>query len=86
MTLGDEDLSPDQVDTGDHFGDGVFHLDAGVHLDKVVLARGLIHQELHSTGVHIAYLPGNLDSVRAQTGLRQSASGTDQAGAYSTTF
>ena len=62
QALGDVDLSPYQVDAGDHLGDGVFHLDAGVHFDEVVVAV-LVHQELHSTGVDIAHFPGNLDCV-----------------------
>ena len=40
----------------------MFHLDAGVHFDEVVVSV-LVHQELHGTGVDIAHFPGNLDCV-----------------------
>ena len=33
-SLRHQDLGPDQVDPGDHLGDGVLHLDTGVHLDE----------------------------------------------------
>ena len=41
----------------DLLGDRVLHLQAGIDLDEVVLAV-LVHQELHSAGVLIAYLQG----------------------------
>ena len=62
LTLGDEDLRAHEVDARDHLGDGVLDLDAGVHLDEVVVAV-LVHQELHGTGVDIAHFPGDLDCV-----------------------
>ena len=34
VALGDEDLGAHQIHAGHHLGDGVLHLDAGVHLDK----------------------------------------------------
>ena len=62
LALGDEDLGPHQVDAGDHLGDGVLHLDAGVHLDEVVGAA-LVHQELHRAGGDIAHVAGHLHRV-----------------------
>ena len=35
---GDADLLAHQVDAADHFGDGVFDLEAGVHFDERELA------------------------------------------------
>ena len=50
---GDAQLRLDQIDAGDEFGDRVFHLDAGVHLDEVELAV-FVHQELDGAGVLVA--------------------------------
>ena len=50
---GDTDLLTDNVDAGDFFGDGVFHLHPGVHLHEVHLAFG--EQELHGTGVLVTH-------------------------------
>ncbi len=72
VSLGDEDLCPHQIDAGDLLGDGVLHLDAGIHLNKVVIAVP-IHQKFHRAGVHIAHMPGDLYRVCAelfQRGLR----------------
>ena len=62
LALGDEDLGPHQVHAGDLLGDGVLHLDAGVHLDKVVVPA-LVHQELHRAGVDIAHMLGDFHRV-----------------------
>ena len=35
---GDLDLLVDEIDAGDHFGDGMFDLDAGVHFDEIEAA------------------------------------------------
>ena len=56
LAHGHEELQPDEVRPGDHLGHGVFHLEAGVHLDEVEAAL-LVHQELHGAGVHV---PGGL--------------------------
>ena len=53
---GHEELQPDEVRPGDHLGHGVFHLEAGVHLDEEETAF-LVHKELHCAGVHV---PGGL--------------------------
>ena len=39
LALGDQDLALDQVDAGDHLGDGVLDLDARVDLDEVERRR-----------------------------------------------
>ena len=62
VALGDEDLGPYQVYAGDHLGDGVLHLDAGIHLDKVVVPA-LVHQELHRAGGDVAHVAGHLYRV-----------------------
>ncbi len=43
----------DEVDAGDGLGDGVLHLDAGVHLDEVELTGG-VHEEFDRAGVLVA--------------------------------
>ena len=60
-----EDLGTNQVDAGDHFGDGMFHLDTGVHLDEVMVALA-VHQEFQGTGVDEANGLGDLDGVFIQ--------------------
>ena len=46
LTGGDAQLLAHQVDSGHLFGDGVFDLESGVHLQEEELSRGLVHQEL----------------------------------------
>jgi len=48
-----------QVHSGDHLGDGMLHLQAGVHLQEVEVAPGV--HELHCTGAGIAYGLGRFD-------------------------
>ena len=62
---GHENLSPHQVDARDHLGDGVLHLNPGVHLNEVVLAE-FVHQKFHRARVHIAHGGGDLHRVRPQ--------------------
>ncbi len=38
VAVGDADLLEDEVDVGDHLGDGMLDLDARVHLDEIELA------------------------------------------------
>ena len=45
LAFGNTDLGLDQIEAGDHFGDGVFDLDARVHFDEVELAGFGVHQE-----------------------------------------
>ena len=65
LTLGDEDLRAHEVDVRDHLGDGVLDLDAGVHLDEVVVAVA-VDEELHGAGVDIADGLGDLHGVGVQ--------------------
>ena len=53
-SLGDQDLAPDEVDAGDHLGDGVLDLDPRVDLDEEELAGVGIDQELDGPGVVVA--------------------------------
>src|SRR6476661_6476714 len=48
FALGDANLFGYQVETCNHFGDGMFYLDAGVHFLKVELAR-FVKQKFDST-------------------------------------
>ena len=50
-----------QVHARDHFRDGVFHLQAGVHFHKEELVRGGIgDQELHGAGTGVVHGPGGV--------------------------
>ena len=72
-----QQLGTDDVHAGDHLGDGVLHLNTGVHLDEVVVP-GLIHQELHGAGADVAHGSGDLHRVTAQglhRGLRHRPGG-----------
>src|SRR5437588_8817866 len=53
LTEGATDLLADQVDVRHHFCDGMLHLDAGVHFDKVEVLVA-VHQEFHSPCIRIA--------------------------------
>ena len=55
LARGDADLLLDQVDAGDHLGHRVLDLDAGVHLDEVVLAVA-VDDELDRGGVGVVGL------------------------------
>ena len=66
-TLGNEDLGPHQIHAGDHLGDSVLHLDAGIHLNEVVIAV-FVHQEFHRARGDVAHVPGHLDGVRIELG------------------
>src|SRR5699024_86853 len=52
---GDAKLRLDDVDARDFLGDGVFHLDAGIHFHEVEAAV-VVEQELDSAGIHVAAL------------------------------
>ena len=49
----DLDLLLHEIAAVDFLGDRVLHLDAGVHLDEVIVAL-VIDQELHRAGIHVA--------------------------------
>ena len=67
MALRNEDLRAHDVDTGDHFGNGVLDLDAGVHLDEVVVAFA-VDEEFHGAGRDVADLLRDLDRVCLEGG------------------
>ena len=60
---GDADLPLDEVDAGDHLGDRVLDLQAGVHLEEEELA--VLVDELDGAGVVVADGLGRLDRGRA---------------------
>ena len=62
---GDLDLLFDQVDAGDHLGDGVFDLDAGVDLDEIKVVVG-VDQELACAGVDVTGGTGQPDGGFAE--------------------
>ena len=56
---GDADLGLHQIDTSDHFGDGMLYLDPGVHLHEVEFFP--FQKELHGAGAAVAAGDGGLD-------------------------
>ena len=62
----DQELRAHEVDVRDLLGDRVLDLDARVHLDEHVLARGRVDEELHRAGVHVADGLGEAHGVGAQ--------------------
>ena len=56
MPLGDADLGLHQVDSGDHFGDGVLDLDARVDFDEVPAVGVGVEQKFERAGVAVAGL------------------------------
>ena len=54
LSGGDPHLPFDQVDAGDHLGDRVLDLQAGVHLHKEELVRGVVgDEEFHRAGAAV---------------------------------
>ena len=53
VPLGDGELQGHQVETGDEFGDRVFHLEPGVHLQEVERSAAVQH-ELDRARAHVA--------------------------------
>ena len=60
LAAGNAEHLIDDVDTGDHFCDGMLDLDARVHFDKEELAGRLVVQELQRTRAAIADGTGHL--------------------------
>ena len=85
MPLGDPDLGLHDVDAGDHLGDRVLHLDAGVHLDEVEVRPSCVQQELDRAGVDVADGAGERDGRLAQP-RPQGGVERNGAGAISITF
>ena len=65
LALGDQDLGLHQVDAGDLLGDGMLHLDTGVHFDEIVTPVP-VDQEFQRTGVDVSHVLGDLDCVLIQ--------------------
>ena len=61
---GNAQLLPHQIQAGDHLGDRVLYLDAGVHLDEIELPL-LVQHELDGARVLIACGPGGGRCCRA---------------------
>ncbi|KAK1238641.1 hypothetical protein MKX07_004217 [Trichoderma sp. CBMAI-0711] len=57
---GDAELPLDEVQAGDHLGDGVLDLQARVHLHEVELAAVLVEDELDRAGADVAHGLGGL--------------------------
>ena len=58
--LRDAQLPLHEIDAGDEFGDRVLDLQAGIHFHEVKML-GLVDQELHGAGTHVADCPRRLD-------------------------
>ena len=54
------------IDTGNHFGYGMFYLNTRVHFDEVMLTAG-IYQEFYSTCTAIVYGTCNFQSIIADS-------------------
>ena len=69
LALFDQDLRLHDVDAGHLFGDGVFHLNAGVHLDEVEFLIVHIHQEFDGARAFILHMgadfPGHFADIGA---------------------
>jgi hypothetical protein len=76
-------LLGDEIDAGDHLGDRMLDLDAGVHLDEVELA--VLEEELEGAGAAVADALAGLDADRADL-LALRFSLMPGAGASSMTF
>src|SRR5690606_16226505 len=63
LASGDTQLLLDQIDAGDHFGDRMLDLDAGVHLDEEELA--VFIQELERARTAIPHLAAGLGTALA---------------------
>ena len=64
----DPELGLHEVEPRDLLGDRVLHLDAGIALDEVVLARLRRHQELDGSGIDVVRGAGELHRVGMQPG------------------
>src|SRR5215467_3097407 len=60
IPAGKSDLQLDKVQTGNHLGHRVLHLDAGVHFEKIEAMIG-IDYELNCSSAHVTLLPSERD-------------------------
>src|SRR5438309_10168664 len=65
LACGDADLLLDDIDTSDHFGHGMFDLDACVHFDEVELT--FFVEILERAGSAVAELAAGLDAALSDT-------------------
>jgi len=63
---GNEDLLDHNIHPRHHFGDGVLHLHAGIHLDEVELS--VLVEELKGAGAAVADAQAGIDTYRADAG------------------
>ncbi len=66
VTLRDQYLRPHQVKAGDDFGDGVFDLDARVHLDEEPFMLVEVVEEFNRAGIVVTDLSGHARGGIAQ--------------------
>ncbi len=78
VPLRDENLRAHQVDAGDHFRDGVFHLNARVDFDEIPFLRVDVVQEFDGAGIAIAGMARDLQ--RRVANLRAHAIGKIRSG------
>ncbi len=65
-TAGDLDHLLHEIDAGDHFGDGVFDLDAGVDLDEIEFAAHLVVEIFDRAGAPVVDLAREGDRAGAE--------------------
>src|SRR5690606_25332693 len=63
LTRSNKDLLLHQVNAGNAFGDGVFHLNAGIHFDEIEFV--VFVQELESACAAIAHFPAGFGTALA---------------------
>ena len=80
---GDPDLLQHEVDPGDHLGDGMFDLNAGVHLDEIEFA--VLVEKFHGADAEILHLLHRLGDGRADL-VRCAAASRAGEGPSSQTF
>ncbi len=66
VALGDPDLGADDVEAGEHFGDGMLNLDTGVHLDEEPFVGVGIEEEFDGAGVVVADFASEADGGVAE--------------------
>ena len=84
IALRDLNLRAHEVDAGDHLGDGVLDLNAGIDLDEIPLLSVGIEEKFNRAGIAIAGFLGDFHGGVTELdakGVRNFA-----AGASSTTF
>src|ERR1041385_1640536 len=80
MPLGDQNLCADQIETSDHFGHGVFHLNTRVHLNEEPFVPIEVVEELDRACVLVPDFASDPDRRIAQLLdyiLRQTKTGSD---------